>query len=59
MNVVMRRGDRVRVGDVVIDFNKVGEVKATVCVSAPTHTRIIIERGISTPFHGGQTHDKD
>ena len=59
MNVVMRRGDRVRIGDVTIDLKKAGELKATVCVSAPSHTPIIIERGITSPFQGDQTRDKD
>lgn len=51
MNIKMRRGDKVRIGNgVIIDLKTDGEEGARVCVTAPPDMKIIIERGIPSPF---------
>lgn len=51
MNIKMRRGDKIRIGNgIVIDLKTDGEEGARVCVTAPRDQKIIIERGIASPF---------
>lgn len=50
MKVKMKRGDKVRVGDIFIELTAQGESAASVSISAPKEVPIIIERGIASPF---------
>lgn len=53
LNIKMKRGDVVRVGhDIIIEVKSEGESSIRVSVTAPRETRILIERGIPSPFHG-------
>lgn len=52
LNIRMRRGDVIRVGnDIIIEVKSEGESAARVLVTAPQEVKILIERGIPSPFH--------